>query len=62
MNILKNHEREYVENVFRLIANQVTLSFFRKQPENHAERETLMILEEIASISDMIKLKVYDFE
>ncbi len=62
MSILKDHEREYVENVFRLVANQVTLSFFRKQPENHAERETLTILDEISSISDMIKLKVYDFE
>jgi len=61
LSILKDHEREYVENVFRLVANQVTLSFFRKQPENHAERETLTIVEEISSISDMIKLKVYDF-
>lgn len=62
MSILKNHEREYVENVFRLVANQVTLSFFGKEPENHAERETLTILEEISSISDMINLKVYDFK
>jgi glutaredoxin-like protein len=38
------------------------LSFFSKQPENHAERETLTILEEISSISEMIKLKIYDFE
>jgi glutaredoxin-like protein len=62
LGILKNHEREYVENVFRLVANRVTLSFFSTQPENHAGREALTILEEISSISEMIKLIVYDFE
>ena len=62
MAILKSHEREYVENVFRLVENEVILSFFTKQPENQAGRETQEILDEIASISDMIKFKVYDFE
>jgi len=60
--ILKSHEREYVENVFRLVENEVILSFFTKQPENQTGRETQEILDEIASISDMIKFKVYDFE
>ena len=62
MAILKNHEREYVENVFRLVENAVNLYFFRKQPENQAGRETHAILEEIASISPMIKLTVFDIE
>ena len=62
MVILKNHEREYVENVFRLLENEVRLTFFTQQPENQASRETLEILEEISSISDMIKFTVYDFD
>jgi glutaredoxin-like protein len=60
--ILKNHEREYVENVFRMVENEVKIAFFTRQPENQAGRETHAILEEIASISDMIKLTVYDID
>ena len=56
MAILKNHEREYVENVFRLVENEVKIAFFTRQPENQAGRETLEILAEIDSISNMIKL------
>ena len=62
MAILKNHERDYVENVFRLVENEVKISFFTKHPENQAGRETQAILEEIASISEMIKLTVYDID
>ena len=58
MVILKNHEREYVENVFRLLENEVRITLFTKQPENQASRETFEILEEISSISNMIKSKV----
>jgi len=60
--ILKNHEREYVENVFRLVESEVNISFFTQKPENQSGRETNEILEEILSISDKIKLTVYDFE
>lgn len=62
MAILKNHEREYVENVFRLVENKVTLTFFSTQPENQAGRETHEILEEISSISEMINLVTYDYD
>lgn len=62
MAILKNHEREYVENVFKLVDNEVNIAFFSEIPENQASRETREILEEISSISDKIKLTVYDFE
>ena len=62
MAILKDHEREYVEKVFKLVENKVALSFFTNQPENQAGRETQEILEEISSISDMIKLTIFDFE
>ncbi|MEE9117451.1 MAG: thioredoxin family protein [Calditrichia bacterium] len=62
MTILKNYEREYVENVFRLVENEVKISFFTQTPENQAGRETHEILEEISSISDNIILTVYDFE
>jgi glutaredoxin-like protein len=60
--ILKSHERDYVENVFRLVENEVKILFFTQKPENQAGRETNEILEEIASISEMIKLNIYDFE
>jgi glutaredoxin-like protein len=60
--ILKNNEREYVENVFRLVENNVNLSFFMKEPENQTLRETQSILEEISAISDMIKLIVFNFD
>jgi glutaredoxin-like protein len=51
-----------VENVFRLVENEVNLAFFTRQPENQAGIETHAILEEIASISNMIKLTVYDID
>jgi len=60
--ILKNHEREYVENVFRFVENRVNIAFFSEIPENQAGRETHEILEEISSISEKITLTVYDFE
>jgi glutaredoxin-like protein len=60
--ILKSHEREYVENVFRLVAKQVKIAFFAEQPEKRSDKETHEILEEISSISDNIKMTVYDFE
>jgi glutaredoxin-like protein len=60
--ILKAHEREYVENVFRLVDNSVKIAFFSEMPENQASRETREIIEEISSISEKINLTVYDFE
>jgi len=60
--ILKSHEREYVENVFKLVNNEVKMAFFSEQPEKQSGRETHEIIEEISSISDKIILTVYDFE
>jgi glutaredoxin-like protein len=60
--ILKSHEREYVEKVFKFVKEEVKIFFFTQKPENQAERETLEILKEISSISDKIYLTVYDFE
>jgi len=60
--ILKRHEREYVENVFKFLKEKVKISFFSQKPENQAGRETLDILNEISSISDKLYLTVYDFE
>jgi glutaredoxin-like protein len=62
LTILKSHEREYVENVFRFVKENVKIVFFAPKPENQAGRETLDILNEISSISDKIYLTVYDFE
>jgi glutaredoxin-like protein len=60
--ILKNHEREYVENVFKFLKEKVRISFFSQKPENQAGRETLDILKEISSISDKIHLTIYDLK
>jgi len=60
--ILKAHEREYVENVFRMVDNNVKISFFCEIPENQACRETRDILEEICAISEKINLTVYDID
>jgi len=59
--ILKDHEHDYVENVFKFVDNEVKISFFTEQPEKQSGRETHEILEELSSISDKIKLTVYDF-
>ena len=62
MAILKSHEREYVENVFKFVNNKVKMAYFSEQPEKQSERETHKILEEISSISDKIILTVYNFQ
>ena len=62
MAILKSHEREYVDNVFKFVNNDVKIAFFTEQPEKQSGRETHEILKEISSISDKIKLTVYDFD
>ena len=62
MSVLKSSEKDYVRNVFKLINNQVKLSFFTGQPESQASRETREILEELTLMSDKISLTVHNFD
>ena len=62
MAILKAHERDYINQVFRLVEDPVTLTFFTQEHENQTVKETREILEELASISDKIILNEYDFD
>jgi len=60
--ILKPSEQEYVRKVFKLLAEEVKISFFSQEPESHAGRETRQILEELAGMSDRVELRSYLFD
>jgi len=60
--ILKPSEQDYVRKVFKLLAEDVIVTFFSQQPESHAGRETRQILEELAGMSDNVKLRAYLFD
>lgn len=62
MSIFKQSEREYVEGVFKFVLNEVRISLFTQKPESQSSRETRQILEELASISDKIILRVLNFD
>jgi glutaredoxin-like protein len=60
--ILKPSEQDYVRKVFKLLAEEVKISFFSQEPESHAGRETRQILEELAGMSDRVELRSYLFD
>jgi len=60
--ILKPSEQDYVRKVFKLLAEEVKISFFSQQPESQAGRETRQILEELAGMSDRVELRSYLFD
>jgi glutaredoxin-like protein len=50
-----------LEEVFKGLKKDVTLKYFTQEMECHFCKETRELLEEVAGLSDKIKLEVYDF-
>ncbi|APF20645.1 protein disulfide oxidoreductase [Caldithrix abyssi] len=61
MGLLQEKDKEYIRNLFSNLENEVTISNFTQEIECQYCRETREILEELAELSDKIKLNVYNF-
>lgn len=61
MALLKEEDREFLIKEFETLPAPVTLIVFSQETECQYCRETRMIAEEIAGLSDKLSLQVYDF-
>lgn len=61
MGFLQEKDKEYIRNLFSGMENEVVISNFTQEIECQYCRETRQILEELAELSDKIKLNVYNF-
>jgi len=61
MGFLQEKDKEYIRNLFSGMENEVTINYFTQEIECQYCRETHQILEELAELSDKIKLNVYNF-
>jgi glutaredoxin-like protein len=59
--ILKEKDREVLQNQFEQLKHPVNLVFFTQERECQFCRETHQILEEVAVLSEAITLSIYDF-
>ena len=61
MSLLKEEDRQILTNEFNALEQPVNLIVFTQDQECQYCRETRMIAEEVAGLSDKISLQVYDF-
>ncbi|MBW2340758.1 MAG: thioredoxin family protein [Deltaproteobacteria bacterium] len=61
MGILKDKDRNKVQNLFKQIDNDVTILMFTQETECQRCEMTRKMLEEISGLSDRISLEVHDF-
>ncbi|MCA9936713.1 MAG: thioredoxin family protein [Anaerolineales bacterium] len=62
MALLKKEDQEHLINEFASLTTPVKLIVFTQAMECQYCKETRMIAEEVASLSDLISVEVYDFE
>jgi len=62
MALLKEADRKHLQKEFEALKNPVKLIVFTQKMECQYCKETRMISEELAALSDKISLEVYDFE
>jgi len=62
MALLKEEDRKHLQKEFEALKNPVKLVVFTQKMECQYCKETRMISEELAALSDKISLEVYDFE
>jgi glutaredoxin-like protein len=62
MAFLKEKDKEYINNLFLNLTDDVRILFFTQQIESHYCRETKQLLQEISELSDKINLKTYNFQ
>ena len=61
MALLKDEDRQHLIEEFKALQNRVVLLMFTQELECQYCRETRMIAEEVAELSDSISLEVYNF-
>ena len=61
MGILKDKDRNKVQNLFKQIDNDVTILMFTQEIECQHCEMTRKMLEEVSGLSDRISLEVHDF-
>ena len=61
MALLQEKDKEHILKMFEGLDKEITLSFFTQEIECQYCRETHQILEEVSSLSDKIKLSIYNF-
>ena len=61
MALLKEEDRQHLIKEFEALQNPVKLLMFTQELECEYCRETRMITEEVADLSDMISVEVYNF-
>ncbi len=61
MALLRDEDRKVLEDEFKALKEPVTLVVFTQEMECQYCRETRMIAEEVAGLSDKISVEVYDF-
>jgi glutaredoxin-like protein len=62
MAFLTDKDKQFVQNLFENIRDEVKLIMFTQELECQYCRETRQILEEVADLSDKISLTVYNFQ
>jgi len=62
MPFLTDKDKQYIENLFENLQDNVKLIMFTQEMECQYCRETRQLLEEVAAISDKIELTVYNFQ
>lgn len=61
MTFIREKDKQYIQEVFSNLKDDVRLIFFSQELECHYCRETRQILQEVAELSDKIKLSVFNF-
>jgi glutaredoxin-like protein len=61
MGLLKNEDRELLQKEFASLSGAVKLVVFTQDFECQFCKETRELAEEVASLSDKVKVEVYDF-
>ena len=62
MAFLTEKDKQYIQNLFENLKDDVKLIMFTQEIECHYCRETKQLLEEVAAISDKITLTIYNFQ
>ncbi len=62
MAFLTDKDKQYIENLFENLSDDVKLIMFTQEIECQYCRETRQLLEEVAELSDKIDLAVYNFQ
>jgi glutaredoxin-like protein len=62
MAFLTEKDKQYIENLFENLRDDVKLIMFTQEIECQYCRETRQLLEEVADLSDKIQLTVYNFQ